>query len=310
MKNKIFVALQQFSEYSPEPKELLEKSGYEISFNKIGRRLTEEDIIKMASDAHGIIAGVEPYDRNVLSSAENLKCISRCGVGTDNIDLEFARQKGISILNTPEAVIQPVAEMTLGMILNLLRFQTYQTLNLKSGKWKKSTGYLLKGRKIGIIGLGRIGKKIADLLKKLEADVYGFDITENSDWAKQKDIKLVSLEELLRNSDLITIHISIAKENPFLLGSKEIEMMKPGSFVVNTSRGQAIDEEAICKGLSSGKIKGVALDVFNHEPYDGPLLKFENVVLTPHVSTLTEESRTEMEKQSVLNLLLFFLSQK
>lgn len=303
---KVLVALQSFSKYSETPCKLLQEAGVAIVLNKLGHRLNQMEIIQLGKDCDAVIAGVEPYDEHVLNNLPNLKCISRSGVGIDNIDIEKAEQKGIAILNTPDVVVQPVAEMTIAMIFDLLRLLTLHTNWLKSGRWEKLAGHLLSGRKVGIIGLGRIGKRVAEMLKVLNADVYGFDIYPDRVWADMHGVKITSLQSILEVSDVLCLHVSVSKENPFILGKGEIAQMKKDSIIINTSRGQVIDEGALYEALKSGHLGGAGLDVFGNEPYHGALCELENVVLTPHISTLTEESRAEMEMQAVENLLRYF----
>lgn len=305
MSPEIFVALSTFSEFDRRPMELLEQSGYTYALNSTGRRLKQGEIIKMGQSARGIIAGVEPYDSYVLDNLPNLKCISRCGVGTDSIDLERAREKGIAIKNTPQVVIQPVAELTIAMIFDLLRKLTEQTVLIKAHQWVKVSGNMLSGRKIGIIGLGKIGKRVAEMLVMLGAHVWGVDITPDEGWAKKNGVKIVSLEGLLRECDVISVHVSLLESDKYILGRDEIQKMKQGTLLINTSRGSVIDEEALYEGLKSGQLGGAALDVFTKEPYDGILCTLNNVVLTPHIATLTKESRTEMEIEAVKNLITF-----
>jgi len=308
MKKKVLVALQSFNEYSELPMKLLTQANMDIVLNKLGHRLNQAEIIELGTDCDGIIAGVETYDENVLENLPKLKCISRSGVGIDSIDVEKAKEKGIAILNTPDVVIQPVAEMTVAMIFDLLRLLTLHTNLLRSGQWKKQAGQLLMGRKVGIIGLGRIGKRVSEMLKCLNADVSGFDIYPDHQWAKMNDVKISSLQGIIKESDIVCIHVSFSKENPFTLGKDEISQMKNDSILINTSRGQVIDDKALYEALKSGKLRGAGLDVFSNEPYYGPLCEFDNVVLTPHISTLTKESRAEMEIQAVENLLRYFRS--
>lgn len=303
---KILVALQTFSEYSEIPLRLLEDAGVDIVLNELGHRLDKNEIIRLGQDCDGIIAGVEPYDEYVLNNLPRLKCISRNGVGIDNIDIDIAQLKGVAILNTPDVVVQPVAEMTLAMIFDLLRLLTLHTNLLKSCKWEKHAGYLLSGRKVGIIGLGRIGKRVAEMLVALNADVSGSDPYPDIIWAEKYGIKIAHVQDILSTSDVICIHVSVSKENPFRLGRAEISMMKKGSFIINTSRGQVIDELALYDALKSEQLGGAGLDVFSTEPYCGKLCRLDNVVLTPHISTFTIESRREMEAQAVKNLLRYF----
>lgn len=302
----IFIALSTFAEYDETPLKILKSSGYSFSVNSLGRRLNQGEIVKLAKGAGGIIAGVEPYDGFVLEQLPGLRCISRCGVGTDNIDKDKAKELDIAIFNTPDAVVQPVAELTVAMIFDLLRKLSYHARLMRLKKWEKSAGNLLMGRKVGVIGLGRIGKRVCELLLKLDAGVFGTDISADMQWAGEKGVKVVSLNELLRLSDIVTIHVSSDKSSPFQLGEKELGLIKEGSLLINTSRGQLIDENALYNALKSGHLAAAALDVFPEEPYAGKLCELDTVVLTPHIATLTKESRAEMELEAILNLINFF----
>ena len=305
MKESIFVALSTFGEYDREPVMLLENSGHPFSINSLGRRFSREDILKFAQGAGGIIAGVESYDSVVLEYLPGLRCISRCGAGTDNIDKEKAKELRITIFNTPDVVVQPVAELTVAMIFDLLRKLSYHTGLMHLKKWEKTAGNLLAGKKIGVIGLGSIGKKVCELMFKLDAEVYGMDISADMQWAGKKGVKIVSLKELLNICDIVSVHVSIEKNNPFLLGKRELTAMKEGAFLINTSRGQMIEEDALYEALKSGHLAGAGLDVFPQEPYKGKLCELDNVVLTPHVATLTKESRVQMEIEAVKNAIDF-----
>ncbi len=308
MSFRIFVALSAFAQQDEAPLKLLQESGYPFKINPLGKRLSQDELIELGRDYEGVIAGLEPYNDYVLEHMPKLRCISRCGVGIDNISLPTAQQKGIVVRNTPEVVIQPVAELTVAMIFDLLRNLTVHTQLLKNKKWEKRTGGLLQGKKVGILGLGKIGKKVAEILKILEADVYGTDLVADRPWAQSFGVKVVSLEELLKTCDILSIHLSAVDHRPFQLGQKQIAMMKKGAMVVNVARGVFIDDKALYDALKEGRLAGAALDVFSEEPYAGPLCELDNVVLTPHVATLTEESRGQMEFEATKNL-IDFLSQ-
>ncbi len=306
MNAKIFISLSTFAQYGDKPLKLLKESGLSYFINPLHRRLTGEEILGLGADCKGAIAGLEPYNDYVLNNMPNLRCISRCGVGLDNISLEKAKEKGIAIFNTPDVVIQPVAELAVAMMFDLVKRLSWQSSLLKSGRWEKKAGNLLAGRKIGILGLGRIGKRTAEIARKLDAEVYGADIVADENWANQTDIKIVSCNELLRLSDILSIHLSFREDNPFQLGAKELAMMKKGAMLINVSRGKFIDEEALYNALKDGHLEGAALDVFLKEPYMGKLCELENVVLTPHIATLTKESRLQMETEAVKNIINFF----
>lgn len=310
MNNKIFVALSTFAKYSKSPLDLLRESGLDYSINPLGRRLVREEIIEMGRESEGIIAGVEPYDEHVLDNLPNLRCISRCGVGIDNIAVGKAKEKGIEISNTPDVVIQPVVELTVAMIFDLMRKLTYHTCLLRSKRWDKEAGHLLKGKKVGILGLGRIGKKLAEVMTRLETEVCGTDLDPDRQWAERWNVKIVPLNELLRISDILSINLSPVEGNEIMLGERELRAMKKGAILVNVSRGQFVDEAALYNALMSGHLDGAGLDVYPEEPYRGKLCELENVVLTPHVATLTEESRIQMEREAVQNIIDFFNQNK
>lgn len=303
MTRKIFVALSTFGEYGSTPIDLLKESGLPYSINPLGKRLGRDDIIEMGGDAEGIIAGIEPYDSHVLDSLPKLRVISRCGAGIDNINLRKAGSLGISVLNTPEVVVQPVAELTVAMILDLTRRLSYHSGLMRRKVWRKEAGNLISANKIGIVGLGRIGKRVAEIMRRLDADVYGTDPAPDSEWARRSGVKLLSFEDLLRSADIVTIHVSDSEEKPFRMGAGEFALMKEGALIVNVSRGRFLDEDALCRALQNGRIGGAALDVFPQEPYKGRLCDLENVVMTPHIATLTEESRLQMEIEATRNLL-------
>jgi len=308
MSDKIFVALSTFAEYGEEPLALLKSSGVEYILNPLGRRVVREEIVDMGKDATGIIAGVEPYDAPVLEMLPQLKCISRCGVGIDNIDLSLAKEKDVIIRNTPDVVVRPVVELTIAMIFDLMRKLSLHAGRLWRKEWEKTAGNLLAGKTVGILGLGRIGRSVSETLLKLDAEVIGTDINPDMAWAKKCGVPVVSLEELLAESDILSLHLSVISENPFILGREEISLMKEGAWLVNVSRGNLVDDIALSDALKAGKLSGAAIDVFPEEPYRGLLCELDNVVMTPHVATLTKESRVQMETEAVQNLLTYLLN--
>ncbi|PIQ85244.1 MAG: hypothetical protein COV74_09820 [Candidatus Omnitrophica bacterium CG11_big_fil_rev_8_21_14_0_20_45_26] len=307
---KIFVALSTFAQHGKKPLSLLQESGISFKLNETKRRLSRDEIIQHAKDCQGIIAGVEPYDAYVLNQLPQLECISRCGVGIDNIDLDTAKKKKIEIRRTPEAVIQPVVELTVAMAFDLLRRLSLQTITMKQKKWQKITGNLMKGKCIGVLGLGRIGKRVAEYFVKLGTKVKGTDLQPDQAWAARTGVQLVSLDQLLGTSDILTIHISWDVNAPFCLSQAEFRQMKKGAYLINVSRGQLVNEKALYEALQSQHLSGAALDVYPEEPYTGKLCEAENVVLTSHVATLTEESRFQMELEATQNLLDYLCQSK
>lgn len=299
MANSIFVTLSTFAEYDRAPLRLLEESGIAFKLNLSKRRITREELLRDGRDATVVIAGVEPYDAQVLEQIPSLRCISRCGAGTDAIDLPAARARGIAILNTPDVPTQAVAELALSMILSLSRNLHRQANLMAARDWTRLESHLIWGRRVGVLGLGRIGKRVTELLTAFGAIVSAFDPYPDAAWAAVHGVPVVSLEELLSGNDVISLHAAGSPQYPLRLGAAEFARMKRGALVVNLARGSMIDEEALLEALISGHLGGAGLDVFREEPYRGPLCDVDSVILTPHSATLAVETRVAMEVECV-----------
>jgi len=304
-KTDIFVTLSTFAEYSEEPLRLLERSEFSFQINPHGRRIKPEEVVEMGSTSHGLVAGVEPYKADTLTQLPNLQCISRCGSGIDSIDMAEAKQRNIAILNTPDEPVIAVAELTLTMILSLLRQLPKVNTLTHERQWQRVPGNLLRGKTIGIIGLGRIGQRVVELLQPFGVEVIAFEPKPDKDWLNRYKVELLELTELLSRADIVSIHAARSKENQLFLGTPEFEQMKSGAWLVNIARGDMVDDEALNNALNSGHLSGAGLDVFPQEPYKGPLCDNQRVIMTPHQATLTIETRVAMETQAVENLLQF-----
>lgn len=301
MNDLIFVTLSTFAEYAQMPMERLKQSGYPYRINDSGKRMSPAEVIEQAGDVTGLIAGVEPYSEDTLARLPKLKCISRVGVGTDSIDHEACREREIGILNTPDEPAIAVAELTLGGILSLLRRLNTLTALTRARQWKRVPGNLLHGKCVGIVGLGRIGKRVTALLKPFGVQIVAYDPVRNVQWAADNGVAYITLDELLRGSDIVCLHAS-GGDGAFIIGRPELAVMKQGSLLINMARGSMVDDGALAEALKSGQIGGAALDVYPEEPYKGPLCDCEQVVLTPHEATLTIETRVAMEDHAVENL--------
>lgn len=294
---KVSITTSSFGKYDKVPLQLLEEAGYGIILNPHGRTLQPGEIIELCKDSIGVIAGTEKLDAPVLRPLLHLKVISRCGAGMDNVDLQAAKRQGIKVLNTPDAPTQAVAELTVGLILNLLRKVNIMDVAVKSAKWEKLMGNLLCGKKVGIIGFGRIGKGVAGFMR-----AFGCEIAYADPYVEIpfENARRASLDELLGWADIVTLHLSTGEK---VMGLNEFRQMKKGAWFVNVSRGSVVDEEALYVVLQEGHLAGAALDVYAKEPYTGSLKKCKNVILTPHIGSYAVESRVEMEKQAAKNLL-------
>ena len=305
MNELIFVALSTFAAEDRRPLELLESSGYPYKIHTTGKRITTPELLRDGTDAVVVLAGVEPYDTETLMKLPALKCISRCGVGVDSIDLTTARQRGVVVANTPTIPVEAVAELALTMFLALKRNIRHQANLMQSHRWERLTIHLLSGCTIGLIGLGRIGQRVAQLSAAFNARIIAFDPKADTTIAKNLGIDLVTMEQLLADADIVSLHASKNAQQPLHIGSQELAKMKRGAILVNLARGEMVDDGALAEALRSGHIAGAGLDVFNKEPYQGPLCDFEQVILTPHSATLPVETRTEMELQCVENAIEF-----
>ncbi len=301
----IFVTLSTFAEYDRAPLEMLHASGVAFRIHDTGRRITSAELIAGGQEALAVVAGVEPYDRATLEVLPRLRCISRCGVGVDAIDLAAARDRGIAVLNTPDSPTAAVAELALTMMLALSRNLPRQAVAARAREWRRLEAHLLGARRVGIIGLGRIGRRVAVLVRALGADVWAADPQANAAWCAEHGVQVVSLQNLLAGCDIVSIHAARSAGAPLVLGAAEIAAMRAGAILINLGRGEMVDEGALHAALVSGRLFGAGLDVYPDEPYRGPLCDLENVVLTPHAATLTVETRSDMERECVRKALAF-----
>jgi D-3-phosphoglycerate dehydrogenase len=303
--DRIFVALSAFGEHGREPVDLLERSGHPFAVNPTGARATGDLLRRMAADATAVIAGVEAYDADLLAALPRLRCIARCGVGTDNIDHAAAKARGITVLNTPDAPTGAVAELAVAMMLALERDLLRQTALVRAGRWERVDARLLGARTVGIVGLGRIGRRVAELLRPFGSVLLGADPRADTQWAIGAGVALVTLDDLLARADVVTLHAASTSETPLRIGAREIASMREGAVLVNLARGDLVDEAALVAALRAGRLRGAGLDVYPEEPYRGELLALDAVVLTPHSATLTRETRRAMEVEAVRGLLAF-----
>ena len=298
--SKLVISTSSFDvDNNPHLQHLLEE-GMHIAGNNYGRKLTEDEIIQLlGGDAVGMIAGIEPLTERVFASAKSLKVVSRCGSGLDSVDLAAAKRYGIAVLNTPEAPAQAVAELTMGLMLGALRRICQIDRLLRGGEWPRTQGQLLAAQSVGIVGLGRVGRRVARLCQAFDAKVVAHD-----SHVKQppQGIELVSLERLLAEANIVSLHLTYDVDTHHLLDRAAFARMKPGAVVINTARGGLIDETALAEALASGQLGAAALDVFEEEPYRGPLLKCDNAILTSHIGSLARESRQRMEVEAADNL--------
>ncbi len=298
--SKLVISTSSFdTDNNPHIQRLL-TAGMQVTSNSYGRKLTEEEVAGLlGTDTVGMIAGIEPLTERVFASAKSLRVVARCGAGLDSVDLSAAQRHNIAVSNTPEAPSQAVAELTLGLMLAALRRVCQTDRLLRAGEWPRTQGQLLAAQVVGIVGLGHIGRRVARLCRAFGARIVAHDpyIDQSAD-----RVELMPLERLLAEADVISLHLPYSAGTHHLLDAAAFARMKPGVVVINAARGGLIDEIALGEALTSGKLGMAALDVFEQEPYRGPLLECNNIIVTSHIGSLARESRQRMEAEAAENL--------
>lgn len=261
-------------------------------------KLTEDEIVNIVAEYDALVVRSETkVTKRIIEAAERLKVIGRAGVGVDNIDVEAATLKGVVVVNAPEGNTIAAAELTVGHMIALARRIAPANASLKGGQWQRSkfVGVELKGKTLGILGLGKIGSEVAKRARAFDMTVYGYDPYVSEERAKGLGVELKDLDTIFRESDFITVHMPKTKESYHMLGAKEFAIMKDGVRIINCARGGIIDEEALFEALQSGKVGGAGLDVFEKEPMtESPLFGLEQVLVTPHLGASTEEAQVNV----------------
>ena len=282
----------------------LEAAGCEIVFCAKGKMPDEAELLELVPDCVGWLAGVEPVSQRVLESAKHLKAISRNGTGVDSIDLVAAERFGIRILRAEGANAQGVAELTLGLTLALVRSIPFSDRHLKTAGWERRKGIELPDRIMGLIGCGKIGQRVAVMATGLKMRVVGHDPYPDESFAEPDGFRYAPLDEVFAEADVISLHCPPPSDGKPLVDGRRIDAMKDGVYLVNTARGDLLDDQAVLDALDSDKIAGVAIDAYRKEPPGrDPLIQHEKVIATPHIGAFTEESVTRAVEVAVDNLL-------
>ena len=293
---RVLIGPSSFGSPHSAPLDFLRENGLSIIPNPYGRKLSRSELMALLPGVDGLIAGLETLDRPVLK-ASTLKVISRCGSGITNVDLMAVQDLGIVFHSTPYGPTQAVAELTLGMVITLLRDVWPMQASLSGGKWDKRVGYQLKGKTVLVVGFGRIGRRTASLLEPFAVNLIAVDPFLDPN---KGSLRLMGLHEALPLADIVILHAGGEEE---IIGEKEFRLMKDGTFLCNAARGQNVNEAALSEALDSGKIAGAWLDSFSCEPYHGPLCGHSRVLMTPHVGSYTTEGRLDMEMEAARNLI-------
>jgi len=305
-KIKVLVSTFPFAQTDPKAAELIVKQGWELEFNPYGRKITPQELKIMLTGVDALIAGTEKLNKETLELANNLKLISRVGIGLDGIDWKEIKRRKIEVAYTPEAPTLSVAELTLGFILDLSRGITNTTVNMRNRVWERYSGMELTGKTVGIIGLGRIGKTLVRLLKPFNCKILVNDIKADEEFIKKNNLTLAKKEVIYKEADFVTLHVPLTKLTRNLINEEVFKLMKKDAFLINDSRGPVVSEKALYKALKQDQIKGAAIDVYEKEPYSGILCELNNIILTSHMGSCSEESRRAMEIGAAQAVVDFF----
>ena len=294
MKFKVLSTSPTFGFFVSEPVEYLKSHGCEVDLTPQGKKVTEQDLVNMGGQYDAMIIGLEKVTASVLHASAKLKAVAKHGAGVDNIDVKTATDKKVVVLSAPGTNADAVADLTIGLFLSLARSIPWADRSVKQGGWPRVVGVQMNEKVLGIIGLGLIGKKVAQRATGFGMKILGYDVIKDEEFARKWGVTFVPLEEILKQADFISIHVPLIPSTRRLIGSKELQQMKKDAFLVNISRGDIVDEEALYQALKEKRIRGAALDVFSQEPIGAsPLLQLDNLISTPHMGAYTFEALRE-----------------
>ena len=279
----------------------LEKAVGKVIYNPLNRPLTAQELLPLVKDADGYIAGLDHVDASVIKAAGRLKVIARYGVGVDRVDVKAATKKGIVVTNTPGANSVAVAELAIALMLALARQVCQANQATRAGEWPRFSGVGLRGKTVGLVGFGAIGREVASRLKSFGCRILVSDPCATREAGERSGVELVPVEDLLRSSDFVSLHAALNPSTSGMVDHAFLRKMKRGAFIVNTARGELIDEEALRHALEQGHVRGTALDCFIKEPPgpDHPLFCLPQVIVTPHTGAHTDEATNTMGRMSL-----------
>ncbi len=306
----IFVSTHPFSQTSEIPGPLLKKENLQVRHNPYEHKISTEELAAEIKSSDALIAGTEKITRDVFKNAPNLKIISRVGIGLDGIDFGLCKEFGVRVTYTPDAPSMAASELCVGLILDVARKISETNANIKSGIWYRYMGMLLYGKTIGIVGMGRIGKGLVHLLSAFNMKMIVHDIKPDVAFGRLNNVSFVTKKQLLQESDIVSINVPLKKDTHDLITIADLKQMKSTSMLINTARGGIVNEEDLCVALRNNIIAGAAVDVFEQEPYNGPLTTLENCILTCHMGASTVDSRTAMEVEAVEEVIRFHKGQQ
>ena len=304
---KVLITTVPFGEKNRLPLELLENANISYLINPFKKKLTEMQLADIVTDFDAIIAGTETISEKVMNKAINLKLISRVGIGLDSVDLLAAQRRRIKVSYTPDAPAPAVAELTIGFMLMLLRSIHLSNLQLHQGNWYRILGKRLEEITVGIIGAGRIGSAVLRKIKCFgTSKIFVNDISPNSELSNEIKFEWVSKEKIYREADIISLHLPLTHLTKDMIRKEHLLLMKHDAILINTSRGGIISEIDLYDVMESNHLSGAAIDVFEKEPYIGPLNKIERCLLTAHLGSMSLDCRSRMEIEATEEVVRLF----
>jgi len=304
------ILTKKFAEVSRDPITALEQAGFMVEEKDYDRvtRAQEDEICQVIQGADVIVVtAMFPATRRVIMTADRLKMIAIRSAGFEGTDLKAAAEKGVVVTHNPGANANAVADMAIGLMLAVSRQIAKKDREMRQGIYNRGAGEDLCRKTVGIIGLGNIGKKVAQRLQGFEAKVIANDIVDYPEFRKKYNVPYFSKEELLRMADFVTLHVPLDDSTRGMIGEERLKLMKPTAYLINTARGEVVDEEALYKALTKGWIAGAGLDVFREEPPKfRALIELDNVVCTPHSAGLSREAAYAMAMETVKKIITFF----
>ncbi len=306
-KNRVLITTVPFADKDKLPILLLENEQIEYVINPYNQKLTSAQLAELIPGFDAIIAGTENINSEVLANADRLKFISRVGIGLDNVDLLYAKEKNINVSYTADAPAPAVAELTVGLMFSLLRYTQLSNIQMHQGKWHRYFGRRFSEVTIGIIGAGRIGSKvIKHILTFSPVKILVNEPIPSLELKNIPELEWVSKEEIYKNADVISLHLPLNSETRDMINKVELLKMKSDALLINTSRGGIINENDLFEIMQSGHLGGAAIDVFQQEPYNGPLQKIDRCILTAHMGSMSVDCRSKMEIEATEEVVRFF----
>ena len=304
MTYKILVASRSFGPNCPEAVERLLEAGAELIGNPWGRTPKEDELLDATADVDVLISGTEPVTARVLDAAPQLKLIAKHGVSFENINLDAAAARKIPVTIAGGAISDSVADMAMALLLACARHIPQGDRAVHDGKWPRMVGVELRGKTLGVIGLGRVGREVTKRAKAFGIEIVAYDVFRNEQFAKEYGVRYLPFHELLQDSDFITLHAPVTDESRHLINAVTLMLMKPTAFLINTARGELVDEVALAQALRDRRIAGAAFDVFAKEPPHGSeLLTLDNFIATPHSAGQTHDGLRKLGEVTVDNII-------